>query len=88
MPHGVAEILITHSQLRTNFFFVYFLSSGGGSPLYPELLQYNTMILQRIRIIVFDAGFEPEISAPEVWCATNEPSHLKLIVGVRCCYKQ
>ena len=26
------------------------------------------MILQRIRIIVGDAVFEPETSAPEVWC--------------------
>ena len=34
------------------------------------------MILQRIRIIVGDAGFEPRTSAPEVWCATNEPPHL------------
>ena len=33
------------------------------------------MILQRIRIIVGDAGFEPGTSAPEVWCAKNEPPH-------------
>ena len=39
------------------FFFVYFLASGGGSPLYPEFLQYYTMILQRPRIVVGDAGF-------------------------------
>ena len=38
-----------------------------------RFLQYFTMILQRIRIIVVDAGFEPGTSAPEVWCATNEP---------------
>ena len=31
------------------------------------------MILQHIRIIVGDARFEPGTSAPEVWCATNEP---------------
>ena len=47
----------------------FFLASGGGSPLYPEILQYYTMILQRIRIIVVDAGFEPETSAPEVLSA-------------------
>ena len=35
------------------------------------------MILQRIRIIVEDAGFEPGTSAPEVWCSTNEPPHLQ-----------
>ena len=34
------------------------------------------MILQGIRIIVVDSGFEPKSSAPEVWCATNEPPHL------------
>ena len=28
------------------------------------------------RIIVGDAGFKPGTSAPEVWCATNEPPHL------------
>ena len=30
------------------------------------------MILQRFRIIVGDAGFEPGTSTPEVWCTTNE----------------
>ena len=45
------------------FFLYIFLASGGGSPLYPEILQYYTMILQRIRIIVGDAGFEPGTSA-------------------------
>ena len=40
-----------------------------------RFLQYYTMILQRIRIIVVDAGVEPGASAPEVWRATNEPPH-------------
>ena len=31
-----------------------------------RFLQYCTMILQRLRIIVRDAGFEPGTSAPEV----------------------
>ena len=56
--------------------FYFFLASGGGSPLYPETLQYITMILQRIRIIAVDARFKPWTSAPEVWRATNEPPHL------------
>ena len=56
----------------TFFFFVYFLASGGGSPLYPEILQYYSMILQRSRIIVGDAGFEPETSG----ALPNEPTHL------------
>ena len=47
--------------------FFYFFSSGGASPLYPEIcLQYYTMILQRPKIIVEDAGFEPSTSAREV----------------------
>ena len=33
------------------------------SLLYSEILQYYTMILQRHRIIVGDAGFEPDTSA-------------------------
>ena len=33
------------------------------------VLHYYTMSLQRIRIIVGDAGFEPGTSASEVWCA-------------------
>ena len=39
---------------------------------YPEFcLRYDTEILQHIRIIELDAGFEPGTSAPEVWCATR-----------------
>ena len=34
-----------------------------------DFLHYDTMILQRIRIIVEDAGIEPGTFAPEVWCA-------------------
>ena len=59
-----------------NFFLYIFMASGGGSPLYPEILQYCTMILQRIRIIVVDAGFEPGTSAPEVWCAIPMSHHI------------
>ena len=70
-------IKISRTSEKIFFFFLYiFLASGGGSPLYPEILQYYTMILQRIRIIVVDAGVEPGTSAPEVWRATNEPPHL------------
>ena len=48
------------------------------------------MILQRIRIIVVNAGFEPGTSTPEVWCATNDPPHPQVFyhvqeVFVRCC---
>ena len=34
-----------------------------------DFLLYFTVILQRIKIIKVDAGFEPRTSAPEVWCA-------------------
>ena len=56
----------------------------GRFPSLPSVLQYYTMILalQRIIIIVGDAGFEPKTSAPEVWCATNEPPHLLRILGL------
>ena len=40
----------------------------GSRFLYAEIfLHYYTMILQRIRIIVRDAGFEPRTSVPENW---------------------
>ena len=58
------------------FFCIFFWPQVEVSPLLPEILQFYTMILQRLRIIVEDAGFEPWTSAPEVWCATNEPPHL------------
>ena len=41
------------------------------------------MILQRIRIIVVDVGFEPGTSATEVWRDTNE---LSLINGPKTVY--
>ena len=34
------------------------------------------MILQRIRVIVGDAGFELGTSALNVWCAINEPQYI------------
>ena len=64
------------------FFINLFFASWVGFPLYPEILYFITIILQRIRIIVGDAGFEPKTSAPEVWCATNEPPHLLRILGL------
>ena len=70
------EVFIFKNEIIFVFLYI-FLASGGGSPLYPEILQYNTMILQRIRIIAVDAGFEPGTSAQEVWRATNEPPHLQ-----------
>ena len=40
---------------------------GVGFPLYTEFfLHYYTMVLQRIRIIVGDTGFEPGTSANEL----------------------
>ena len=41
-------------------YYYYFFVSGVGFPLYPEIFYFiYTMILQRIGIIVGDAGFEP-----------------------------
>ena len=61
------------------FWSCLFCLRGRVPPLPWDFLHYFTMILQRIRIIVVDAGFEPRTSAPEVWCATNEPLHLLLL---------
>ena len=58
------------------FFCIFFWPHVEVSPLLPEILQFYTMILQRLRIIVEDVGFEPGTSVPEVWRATKEPPHL------------
>ena len=52
-------------------------------------LQYDTMILQRIRAIVGDAEFEPRNYAPKVWygalpmshhiSSKSQPEHLQLL---------
>ena len=48
---------------RFTILFKDFFAFGVGCPLYTwYFLHYNTMILQRIRIIVGEAGFEPESS--------------------------
>ena len=63
--------------LSQYFFYISFFCLRGRFPSLPwDFLLYFTMILQRIRIIVVDAGFEPGTSAPEVWCAVNKPPHL------------
>ena len=64
------------TNLQTYQFDNEYLASGGGSPLYPGILQYITVIPQRIRIIAVDAGSEPGTSTTEVWRAGNEPPHL------------
>ena len=46
-----------------SFFLSIFFTSGGVLSLHTEIVQYCTMILQRIRIIVDDAGFEPGTGA-------------------------
>ena len=68
---------LSYTVRKFNFF-----ASGGGSPLYPEILQYFTMIPRRPWIIVGGGGFEPGTSAPEVWRAnvvfTNKRSQAKV----------
>ena len=59
-----------------SFFVSFFGLRWRFPPHYHEFLQYDTMILQRSRIMVGDAGFKPGTSASEVWSATNEPPHL------------
>ena len=40
------------------------LAPGLGSPIWLEILQYYTMILQHPRVMEGDAGFKPRTSAP------------------------
>ena len=46
------------------------------------------MILQRLQdLFIGDAGSEPETSAPEVWCANNEPPQgivLHVLLEIYC----
>ena len=80
MPHKKYDQWIEkhYIQIRILNYYDFFFFSGVGFILYPEIFYLITMILQRIRIIVGDAGFESGPSAPEVWCATNEPPHLQI----------
>ena len=73
---------LTQLTKNTQIIIIFFFASGVGSPLCPWVLHYYTMILQRIRIIVGDAGFESGTSAPEAWYryASNEPPHLQIII--------
>ena len=73
----VLEPAKNRTALQHTVWDTFFFASGVGFTFYSELfLQYFTMIMQRIRIIVEDAGFELGTHAPDVWCATNEPPHL------------
>ena len=58
--------------------FCFVFAAGGGLPLYHEIyiVTRYTMIMQRIRTIVEDSGFEPGTAASAVWRATGEPPHL------------
>ena len=63
-------------KVSATFVQYIFCLRGQFPSLYPQLysVHYITMILQRIKIVVGDAGFDPGTSAPEVWWAwTNGP---------------
>ena len=67
------QLILASPEIPTapgNFFSCPFLS-----PLYPEFFY-----LQHPRITVADAGFEPGTSASEVWCAVNQPPHIRAIL--------
>ena len=71
------------------YLFVYFFGLRWRFP--PSTLRfllYHTVILQRPRIIVGDAGFEPSISAPEVWRATNAYMYICHSMLYRISYKK
>ena len=59
-------------KFKKIFLRVFFASGIGLPEIFLHYYRY-TMILQSIRIIVEDAGFETGTSAPEVWCSTNKP---------------
>ena len=64
------------------FFFFLLFFPGVVFPLYLEI--FSTLFtMQRIRIIVENAGFEPRTSASEVWCASYEPPY-HLVYHVNC----
>ena len=67
-------VLLATKSLKLNIFF--FWPQVEVPPSTLRFLEHYTIILQRIRIIAVDAGFEPGTSVPEVWRATNEPPHL------------
>ena len=58
-----------------------FFASCGRHPLNLKIvyIQYDTMIPQRTRIIVGDAGIEPGTTAPQksIELPMNEPPHLQ-----------
>ena len=66
-----------------------FFAAGVCFPPFPKFyITYYTMILQRIRIIVGDAGFKPGPLSPEVRRDTNEPPHLLMshYISTACFY--
>ena len=70
-------------------FFKDFFAAGVCFPPFPKFyITYYTMILQRIRIIVGDAGFKPGPLSPEVRRDTNEPPHLLMshYISTACFY--
>ena len=60
-------------------FFIYYFATWIGFPLYPEIFYIITMILQHIRIIVADAGFQPGglLTQKSGELYPNEPPHLR-----------
>ena len=76
------SLLRDSGQWSVILFLKIFFVLGVGFPFYPEIFYISVfiMILQCIRIIVGDAGFEPGTSAPEVMCVTNEPPHLVITI--------
>ena len=64
---------------------IFFCLKGKFLSLPWDFLHYDTIILQRIRIIVGDAGFEPGTLAPEVWCTKISNKHIFGLAVCTCC---
>ena len=80
---NILLILLLNIVSKCIFLKIFFCLRGRLPSLPWDFLLYFTMILQRLRIVLVDAGFEPGTSAPEVWCATNEPPPLNAILTLR-----
>ena len=68
----------TYSVLYIKYVDFFFCFRGRFSSLPCNFCTLFTMVLQHIRIIVGDAGFDPGTSALEVWRASNEPPQIYL----------
>ena len=89
MPHKKYDQWIEkhYIQIRILNYYDFFFFSGVGFILYPEIFYLITMILQRIRIIVGDAGFESRDLCNQKSGPLPMSHHISLLITLVCqCY--